>query len=929
MNNKFKIIIFLFLFKFFVYADFFDLGLSYFLDGKYKLSELMFKRKYLSNEISEKSYDFYLGYCLYLNDKIESAKEIFKKLSNNLVNDEKLEIYSNLMYAECCALLNLYEEAIETYNVVLKSPISDNFEAHLYAFYGKIYCLYKLKKYNETLITISLFKSFIEKEKLKGIDNVLEEQIEYILADCWYQKGNYKKALENFKNFINRCKDPYLYLYANFKLFSIYEVQKNYKEAEEILKLLEYKTNSLETNNILKYNLARILVKQKKINQAIKIYQQILSNIDNKQFRQHIELELSFCLYQQKNYSKAIETLNKINSDSKEINSNKQYLLGLCYFNNKNYKEAINTFSKFLKTYPDNIKWIDDVTYWLGISYYKNQQYNKAIQTLSLLKNKKSSSYYLAACLYIAKSYKELKEYELARLLLSSLLENEKKLNNESINIIFYELAENYKLSYDFQTALQYFKKILEKNANENLIISTKISIAEVYKHLNDYKESEKILSELIDKQKKLSENLNLKIKLLFLDTKYNLSKLEEAENIALELLNFYSTKLSIEENKYILNTLSKIYINRKDFAKLIGILEKYSSYINNPEEKFLLDLRILRIANMIKDYNKLYNKIVKIQKENETYQNSIVDYYLIKYYSNINNTKNLLMTLLKFNTHPLETYKYFNYEEFSDLLSICKENSDEITLHLCENVLPYINFETQQKIELIKNITENFLAKKEYQKALKLSSLIKRISYDPFTSSYSEFVIARIYELTNKPNWAENIYKEIIEKYPQSPLIPKIYLSLIRYYKNKNEDDKLKFYEELLLGKYPDTEETYEWLYEKALSLMSASKYYEAIEYLKKLTNSKNYAAHSQKLIADCYFNLGKYKEASVEYLRVIYIYPEKTELSSEAQFMVGVCAEKLNLYNEAKKAYITSKEKYPGTLWAQEADFRLKKLK
>lgn len=931
MKNKSNKIIFLVLalVKPLICSDIFDIGISYFLDAKYELSEIMFRKTYLAEEISEKSVDFYLAYCLYLNDKIESAKEIYKKLSNSAFDDPKLVVFSNLMYAECCSLLNLYEEAIEAYDSVIKSPLIENQDIHLYAFYGKIYCLYKLKKYNETLVAISLFKSFLNKERTNNIEPTVEEQIDYILADCWYQKGNYKKASESFKNFIDKYRNSYLSLYATFKLFLIHEAQKNYKEAETTLKLLEDRIDSPEIENIIKYNLARVLVKQKKFTQAIKIYQQILSNIQDKQFKEYIELELSFCLYQQRNYSKAIETLNRIKSKSDEININKQYLLGLCYFNNKNYKEAINTFSKFLKLYPNNIRWIDDVTYWLGMSYYKNKQYNRAIQTFSLLRNKKSSTYYLAASLYIAKSYKELKEYELAKLLLSSLLENEQKLNDESIGIILYELAENYKLTYDFNTSLQYLRKILDKNIQDSyLIFSTKISLAEIYSYLNNYKETEKIISELI-RQKNLPENLALKAKLLYLDVKYNLSKKEEAESIAWELLNSYSGKISIEENRYIINILSKIYIENRNFAKLIEILEKLSSYINTAEERLLLDLRIIRIANLIKDYNKIYSKILKIQKENKNKRIGIVDYYLAKYYLNIDDKRNFLTTLLKFNTYTTEAYKYFNFEEISDLLSMCRENSDEITLHICENIIPALNFEPQRKIELIKDTIENFLTKRDYQKALKLSSLVKRISYDPFTASYSEFVIARIYELTNRFNWAENMYKEIIEKYPQSPLIPKVYLSLIRYYKSKNEEDKVRFYEEILIGKYPDSEETYEWLYTKSQLLMNECKYQEAIDNLKKLTNSKNYSALAQKLIADCYFNLGKYKEASVEYLRVIYLYPDKIDLSSEAQFMVGVCAEKLNLYNEAKRAYTTSKEKYPGTLWAQEADFRLKKLR
>ncbi|MCX7910810.1 MAG: tetratricopeptide repeat protein [Endomicrobia bacterium] len=910
----------------------FDLGISYFLDEKYELSEVMFKRNNFYKKEKDISNDFYLAYSLYLNNKINDAKEIYKKLYNEISEDKKLKIYASLMYAECCVLLKDYEEALSVYDSILKTDINYiDYGLVPYIFYGKIYCLYNLKRYNDALITISLFKTYISKQKNLKLDKELEEQLDYILGECWYNKGNYKKAVEIFKNFATKYKNSYLYLNANFKLFLIYEAQKNYKDAEIVLKLLEEKVPK-EQKWIIKYNIARILSKQKKFNQSIKIYQEILSDIIDKKLKSFVELMLSYCFYQLKNYQKAIEILSKIDCSGEEININKYYLLGLSYFNNKNYNEAIQIFSKFLKLYPPNVKWYDDVIYWLGVSYYKNKQYTKSIQTFSLLKSKKSSVYYLSACLYIAKSYKELKEYDLAKLILTSLLDlKDNQLNDNSLCMIFYELAENYKLSYEFQIALQYYKKILEKNIDDTyLLLSTKISIAEIYNHLNDYKESEKILSELLSSNEKIPESLNLKIKLLYLSTKYNLADITHAEKIATELIYSYSNKLSIEEIRYVVNLLSKIYAKNNNYNKFIDMLEKLSSVVNQSEEKFLIDLRILRILSLANDFNKLYNKIVKIQKENKSISVlGITDYYLTKYYLLTDNKKEFFSTLYKFSSYSIEGYKYFNYEELSNLLDICIENSSDIAVQICENIIPNLNFETKQKLDIVKNVIENLIAKKEYNKVLKLASLVKRISYDPFTSSYSEFIIAKIYEITQKNNWAENMYKEIIEKYPNSPYIPKIYLSLIRYYKNINDNEKMRLYEELLLGKYPTAEETYEYLYEKAQCLISNNDYYNAIEILRKLTNSKTYGAISQKLIADCYFNLKEYKKASVEYLRVIYLYPDNIELSSEAQYMVGVCAEKLNLYSEAKKAYINSKEKYPNTLWAQEAEFRLKKLK
>jgi len=119
--------------------------------------------------------------------------------------------------------------------------------------------------------------------------------------------------------------------------------------------------------------------------------------------------------------------------------------------------------------------------------------------------------------------------------------------------------------------------------------------------------------------------------------------------------------------------------------------------------------------------------------------------------------------------------------------------------------------------------------------------------------------------------------------------------------------------------------------MFNKAVLLKQKNNFDEAIKNFSYVINTKDkdLQASAQKMLAECYYNLGKYKEAAVEYLKVVYLYPDKIDLSSEAQYMVGVCAEKMKLYDEAKKAYKNSKEKYPNTLWAQEAEIRLKQIR
>jgi tetratricopeptide (TPR) repeat protein len=911
-----------------IFCSYFDIGVSYFLDKNYDLAEYWFKKSYLLEDKDNKNVLLLLSNVYYLNEKYNLAEKTYQTLFKNCLLDTQTENFVKFMIAECNIYLGRYDETIKFCD---KIDIQ-NFDKTLlpYLYYIKIFALYKTGEYNSVLTNISLLKTYLKTEGLVLEKNIVQ-QVDYILAESWYAKGDYKNAIENFKKVVSEKYEPELSIYANLRLAAIYEEQKKFQQAETSLKSINSELiPSEEIKFLVRYNTAKLFVKQNKFQDAIKIYNQLVQETKNNDFVKNLNLELAYCYFQLKNYDKTISVLSQLKFDKKvELSLNTAYLLGLAYYNNKNYTEAIKIFSRLIKERSKENKWYDDAYYLLGLSYFNLEEYKKSIKVFYELCNKKSSVYYVSSQIYIAQAYKELKEYELAKNILIKLLEN-KGLDEGIKSAVLYELAECYKLSADYQIALKYYGQILSMKTYPKLQNFTKFYIAEINFYQGQYSESEKILTELLNNTKSLDNEVLTKSKLLYAKLKYISNDYTTVEKIVYEILPIVSNKT---EKKFLLTLLVNMYIKTNNFDKTLQYTDKLLAFTEDSKEKFLLQLKILRLLLSNNMYQKMFDKVLSLQKEyTSPEQKCIMSYFVIKYYQNVQQEENISDTISKLKTFLPQDYNYYTKNEIVDMLNLSSLYNTEVFVYLAEHIVVSSQlFNEDDKIEVLKKSIEYLISNKNFSAATRMAALVKKITSNIDAIVYSEFVIGRIYELTDKKTLAENVYKSIIEKYPNSQYIPKVCISLLNYYSEKGDTAKLSFYKNFFLSKYPDSDETSEYLYNESLNLVKENRFEDAIKNLSLVVNTKNkdIAVKAQKLVADCYYSMNKYKEAAVEYLQIIYLFPDKPDYCAEAQYMVGICAEKLKLYDEAKKAYKKLKTNYPDTLWAQESELRLKQIK
>ena len=101
------------------------------------------------------------------------------------------------------------------------------------------------------------------------------------------------------------------------------------------------------------------------------------------------------------------------------------------------------------------------------------------------------------------------------------------------------------------------------------------------------------------------------------------------------------------------------------------------------------------------------------------------------------------------------------------------------------------------------------------------------------------------------------------------------------------------------------------------------------AVKQLKEFsTSSKQLQARAYKMLGDAYSELGKNDEAIENYKKAANHFTADENNSAEYLFFAASLAEKAGKNNEAIELYREIKDKYPGTLGANEAEKYLAKL-
>lgn len=194
-----------------------------------------------------------------------------------------------------------------------------------------------------------------------------------------------------------------------------------------------------------------------------------------------------------------------------------------------------------------------------------------------------------------------------------------------------------------------------------------------------------------------------------------------------------------------------------------------------------------------------------------------------------------------------------------------------------------------------------------EYDKAIAaFSFVIEKYPFSQFAPA-SQALIAQCYY--NRRQYLDAIreYQKFLDLYPSDAQVPGVRKSLeMSYYLAGQEDSSVM---RQFLERFPQSEMAAEGQYAKGKELYDAGRYDEAIVELQKTVVNfpgSGVAGDAQLLTAECYAQLKKWQEAAQAYQKFLSYFPEH-EQRAGAFFNMGIAYFNAGEYKEALKAFQT----------------------
>jgi TolA-binding protein len=375
------------------------------------------------------------------------------------------------------------------------------------------------------------------------------------------------------------------------------------------------------------------------------------------------------------------------------------------------------------------------------------------------------------------------------------------------------------------------------------------------------------------------------------------------------------------EDSKKKLNSMLKAKIDNHDeinyYLGLIALKEDeldnaklyFKTIADSPADSQFAPEAILRLADIDRARKDMESAKLLYQKVADNYPKSTVAPYAIYSLGECFNTQGNRPECLR--TWAMLVDKY----PLSNLTA-------DINFQIAESLVDDKNYQSAQKAYKTLVLTGNYASAIDiYEDMLKSSPLDKY-------AAQAQTKIAETLLMMGKQRQSAAAYQMVVDKYPGSELAPKALDSLISIWGQLKEYSLAKQATETLLEKYPKCEESAKIFLLTAKDSMSAGKNEEAVDLLRKASEAYKgeISAEAQKMIGDSYYTRGLYKEATVEYLKTVYLFRAFPSFAAEAQFQAAKACETANQKAEALRAYKRTIEFFPNTLWAAEAEKCLK---
>ena len=628
---------------------------------------------------------------------------------------------------------------------------------------------------------------------------------------------------------------------------------------------LQY-THVDEIYSTAKFYEADALYKIGELDAAATIFNYLVNNFSNSNFRADALYNLGLINFQLERYDQCRKFFNKF---SEEYKSNSNYGSSL-YWIGETYslEDDLDNAELILKQAIDinTNNYIDYAIFSLAKVYEKKNDYKNAVKYYDkLLTFYKNSPLVPYAQKQIGVSYYHLQDYQSSILELNNPLINEKDITEKVQNL--YLLANSNFRANNFPTSEKIYSQIINDYPTSPLVRDSKLGLAWSYFQQKKYDKAFDAFNSIENRRDNISEEASF----WAAETKRYLGNYRDAID------NYKSFLANYPNSKFVPNAIYKlgiIYYSDKDYAHS-------KDYLSN--DKLKSDSRYLAQAYVI---------LGQIMLDENNFRDA--EKYF-RYSKNLNiNDQNIK-----------------NNADLGLTVSLFQQNKNEESLTILKNVNN--SFPEFEKNKVFFYIAENNYSLKKYSEAI---TNYKRI--DPTDNElYSMTLYGLGYSYFNLKDYENSSYylNEFIKKYPNDKNIIEAKLSLAdSYYGNKDFISSSNIYNEIL-NEISHSKKADYILYQYAQALYNSGKSEQAVKEFKNLQirypNSK-YADKSLYVIGWISFQKNNYEDAIENYNIVLQKYPS-TSLAAIVYYSIGDAYFNLAQYDSAIAAYQKVMIKFP----------------
>jgi TolA-binding protein len=854
------------------------------------------------------------------------------------VYDEATQAYNSNEFARAYLLFSRYTVSNETDVAIMSS-----------ARYYIAECLMSMQQNDAA---INAYEDFLNSYSWSNF----REQSLYKLAGLYFEKKEYSKSREKYKELIERFPDSRYMGAALFFTGETYTYENNINEAINFFRESITNKKKNKFTDISTYSLANLYEKTGDYRNAVANYDSLLAYFKNSSLAPASQVRIGLCYFLLKAYDNSILELTDplIDELPEEQVTEAKYILANSYYRVKEYDNALKIFDMLSKNRKKS-KLERAIVYGLAWTNFQKENFNEAYKNFNILsKGSKNDSltvysrFYAAECKRYAGKVNE--AYTLFNKFIDdypdSKLAPAAKLNKgftviaggkpEESEEIFVDLSKTEDPSVrskaflilgeislnqsDYSKAVICFDRVLENKAKADDDISLRAFLGSAISlfYLNKFDSSLAILKNLNEKYTQFESD---KVNFYIAENSFGLSDYKNAKKYYYKVDN---------KNKELYNSviLGKAYsaFNTKDYRNALGFFNEYLS--QNKTGTYVAEVRT-HIADCYyaqkkyKEAGEIYKGIFLSDKDNLNR-----DYANYQYAQALFKSGNSNEAIEEFSNMPVKfpSSKYLPESKyFIGWIHFIKGEYYPAITNYLELVETYRN-------SAIVPLAFNSIAKAFFN-ADKFDSAIRYYGYVVRDFPKSIYVndaatgIQNSYIAMGNTNMAISFIDDFVQNYPESEAADKVYFRKGEIYYNQRSYGKaIDAYKEFI-EKYPKSEivpDAYYWIGKANITLheyenAAASFNIVCKDYLNTKSGIKS-TIELGKMLTD----LKKYDEAVTVYQNAIGKIPESPEIPKLIYDKAMVQIEKGDIPG-AYESLNNVVQNYDGTVSAVNAKFQL----